>query len=242
MNANPNITSYRMHELTRDAAMRTAARQRLAHEAAGASPVRVHELLARRSLRIAAALVAFVLLMLAAQSASAQALHDDGGGEPYHPALVSFRLGIYYQLKGDHERAVAEFSGTIAAFPMVAEAWAARADSFLALEAFEEALADYDEAIALAPDLVSAVTMRGHTYRQMGETEAALADYSNAIGQMPAYPEPHAGLAAAYELQGRLGDALAEYETYLTLAGPEADPLVSARATELRQTVAAGAA
>ncbi len=237
MNANPNLTSYRMHELTRDAAMQTAAHERLAREASGGLPVSVHDLLARRSLRIAAALFAIILLMLAVQPASAQALHDDGGGEPYHPALVNFRLGIYYQLTGDHQRAVAEFSETIAAFPMIAEAWAARADSYLALEDFDLALADYDEAIALAPNLVSALTMRGHTYRQVGEAEAAQADYANAIRQMPEYPEPHAGLAAAYELQGRLSDALSEYEIYLTLAGLDANSLVSAHTADLREIV-----
>lgn len=240
MNANPNTTSYRMHELTRDRAMLAANRVRLAHEASDSSPVSFSSFLNRPSLRIAVALIITVMLLAVAAQTDAQAMVD-GGNEAYHPALVSFRVGIYYQDRGRHDEAIEQFSATIEAFPMIAEAWSARADSYLALGEFELAIADYDAAVALAPELVSALNMRGDAYRLTGVFELATADYLNAIEQMPEYAAPHAGLAATYEAQLLHLQAIAEYELYLTLAGEDADPVVLVRATELKRLVLTGA-
>ena len=241
MNAEPNFASFRMHELTRSNAMQAADRVRLAHEATGHSPVQLSDLLNRPSLRIAIALVITVILLAAASlPASAQDMIETGN-EPSHPGLVSFRVGIYYQINERHSEAIAEFSATVEAFPMIAEAWSARADSYLALGEFDLAIADYNAAVELAPNLVSALAMRGDAYRLSGSFDEAIADYSNAIGQMPEYAVPHAGLAAAFEALGQHDDAIAEYSVYLDLAGEEADPLIVAHVTELTQVVMAKA-
>lgn len=242
MNANPNTTSYRMHELTRDRALQSADQERLAHEANGTTPAGFGDLLNRRSLRIAVALIIAVVLLTVAAQADAQALIDSGASEPYHPALVNFRVGIYYQNSGRHAEAVTEFSATIEAFPMIAEAWSARGDSYFALGEYELAIADYATAVEVAPNLVSALNMRGDAYRLIGEFELAAADYINAIGQLPEYPAPHAGLAAAFEAMSQHSDAVSEYSIYLELAGEDADPLIAAHAAELQQAAAVGAA
>ncbi len=223
MNANLNNTSYRMHELTRDSAMQAADAHRLAFEATGVESLTVHSLMARRSLRIAIALlIAVVLLALGTQASNAQALTDPGTTEAYHPALVSFRMGIYYQSSGQHSQAIEAFSETIDAFPMVAAAWAARADSYFALGEYALAIVDYTEAVAIASDFVSALNMRADAYQLIGAFELAVADYQNAIAQMPEYAAPHAGLAAAYNMLGQLDEAQAEHAVYLRLVGPNA--------------------
>jgi len=239
MNANLNTASYRMHELTRDNAMQAADHERLAHEVTGHSPAQFSELLNRPSLRIAIALlIAVIVLAAAALPASAQDLVE-AGNESGHPALVNFRVGIYYQNNGRHAEAIEEFSATVEAFPMIAEAWAARADSYLAVGEFELAIADYSAAVELAPNLVSALSMRGDAYRLSGSFDEAVADYSNAISQMPEYAVPHAGLAATFEALGQHTNAIAEYSAYLQLAGADADPLIVAHAAELSQVVMA---
>jgi tetratricopeptide (TPR) repeat protein len=240
MNANLNQTSYRMHELTRDAAMQSAEAQRLAREATSAQTVALAGLLHRRALRIAAALVLITLaLALATQPASAQAITDAGTNEPYHPALVSFRVGIYYQEQGRHAEAVQEFSTTVEAFPMIAEAWAARADSLGALGEYTLAIDDYSMAVQIAPNLVSALNMRGLAYQQIGAFELAADDFQNAIGQMPEYAAPHAGLAETWIALGQYDAAIREYDAYLALAGSDADFALVSRAAALRQNVAA---
>ncbi|HYO87845.1 MAG TPA: tetratricopeptide repeat protein [Candidatus Limnocylindrales bacterium] len=223
MDANLNTTSYRMHELTRDNAMQAAEAHRLAQQAHSTAPLSARVASIRGPLQVAAVLLMVVILLaLGTQSAGAQALIETGTNEPYHPALVAFRMGIYYQNSGDHARAVEAFSETIVAFPMIAEAWAARGDSYSAAGAYALALADYNEAIVRAPNLVSALNMRGDALRVLGEVEQAVADYQNAIEQMPEYAAPHAGLAVAYEMLGQADEAQAEHAVYLRLVGPEA--------------------
>jgi hypothetical protein len=59
--------------------------------------------------------VVAVLLWTTAAPSFAQAptsAHSDPGDtEIYHPALVSFRVGCYYQFKCDQPHAIAEFTG-----------------------------------------------------------------------------------------------------------------------------------
>lgn len=154
MNANLNHTSYRMHELARDAALQSAEQHRMAREASGAAPLSLAGLLERRAVRMALAVaVLFVALALATASAHAQtvALAEPGTNEPYHPALVSFRIGIYYQDSGRHEEAVAMFTEMVEAFPRIAEGWVARADSYAALGEYALAIDDYTAAVTAAP-------------------------------------------------------------------------------------------
>ena len=244
MNANLNHTSYRMHELTRDAALQSADSHRLAREATalpGRSPAAPF---GRRVVRLALAVaLLFVALAVVTGSAHAQsaALAEPGTSEPYHPALVSFRIGIYYQDSGRHEEAVVMFTGMVEAFPSVAEGWAARADSYHALGEYTLAIADYTRAVELAPNLVSALTMRGNALQSIGAFELAVADYQNAIGQMPEYAAPHAGLAEACAHLGLQPEAVAELDAYRMLAGADADLEWIARISDLQPVAEAGA-
>jgi tetratricopeptide (TPR) repeat protein len=244
MNANLNHTSYRMHELTRDAALQSADAHRLAREGTVSASRSLAGQFGRRAVRMALA-VALLVVSLATITGSAHgqsaALAEPGTSEPYHPALVSFRIGIYYQDSGRHDEAVAMFTEMVEAFPSIAEGWAARADSYNALGEYTLAIADYTTAVELAPNLVSALNMRGNAFRSIGAFEQAVADYENAVGQMPEYAAPHGGLAEAYALMGRQPEALAEMGVYSALAGADADPEVIARVSALQQQALAAA-
>lgn len=170
----------------------------------------------------------------------AQDLADAGSSEPYHPGMVHYRLGIYFQLKGDHLRAIDEFSQTIEMMPTMGYAFAARGDSYAALGAYESAVIDYTESIGMYPDLVSALYTRGRAYAALGETALAIADYNNAIRQMPAYANPYWGIGDLLFDMGEYMDALDQYRVYV-LAEAVPAPVVQARVAFLETMVAAGA-
>jgi tetratricopeptide (TPR) repeat protein len=132
-----------------------------------------------------------VLLGLGASPLFAQDINDEGMTEPYHPALVQFRMGYYYQLQGNHEQAIEEFSLVIEPFPQLDSSYSARGDSYAALGEYTLAIADYDAALELTPSFASVLYMRGRVYAATGEIELANADYANAIQQVPDYALPY---------------------------------------------------
>lgn len=164
-----------------------------------------------------------VLVLWVGWTASALAaqeitLPDSGSTEPYHPGLVSFRVGIYFYERRDYERALQEFTITTDGLPNWGIGFAARGDTYSALGEYELAIADYDRAIDLYPDYVSALYTRGRAYHALGDLERAVADYTNAINQMPGYALPYWGLADVLLTQGNVTSALSNYHLYVSLS------------------------
>lgn len=186
-------------------------------------------------------LVALVALVFGNVGFSfAQDLVDAGSSEPYHPGLVTYRVGLYHQQHGDHNQAIAEFTQTIDGLPNMGFAYAARGDSYAALGAYETAIADYSMAIRIYPDYVSALYTRGRAYAALGETELAADDYANAIRQMPDYPNPYWGLGDLLYETGAYTGALEQYQAYVIAEGAPVE-IMQVRIAFLETMVAAGA-
>jgi tetratricopeptide (TPR) repeat protein len=162
---------------------------------------------------------------------------DAGTDAPSHPALIHYRLGSYYQLQGDHERAIAEFSLTIEGMPGLGYAWAARGNNYMALGDYDQAISDYSQAIEIFPDYVSALYTRGRAYAAAGEPTLAMADYRNAIAQMPKYPYPYWGMGDLYYDLGQPELAMASYRLYLSV-NETPDAFVVARYDQLQADAA----
>jgi tetratricopeptide (TPR) repeat protein len=156
-------------------------------------------------------------------------LIDPGKSEPNQPGAVQYRIGVFYQLRGEHQRAIAEFTQTTEAMPGNGYAWAARGDSYAALGDYKQAIEDYNEAIRIYPDYVSALYTRARAYASLDQAELALADYANAIRQMPDYPNLYWGLGDLYFDAGQAAQALENYQMYLTLVGLSPDQRVLER-------------
>ncbi len=179
----------------------------------------------RRSLRrvfqqiFAATLVTAVVLTSAAPSfaqsqAESGALSDPGPAEVYSPALVSYRVGYYYQFKGDQQQAIAKFTEAIEVLPNYAYAYAARGDSYALIGEYQAAIDDYTVAISIYPDYVSALKTRGVAYAAIGAYELALADFDNAITQMPTYADAYRAAGDVYTLRGDTDEAIKYYRSY----------------------------
>jgi tetratricopeptide (TPR) repeat protein len=172
-------------------------------------------------------LLLIAVLTLNISLSRAQDRIDADDHEPSHPGLVHYRLGNYYQLKGNHVRAIAEFSLTIEGLPSMGYAYSARARSYAAMGDYEHAVADYSQAIDLYPDYVSALYGRGRAYAALSEPALAFADYRNAMAQMPDYPLPYWGLGDLYFDAGEYVKAAENYQFYLSnTSHPAAEVLV----------------
>ena len=253
MNANLNSDNfqYRLNQTSRDDALRAAKNQRLAQIATEPTTRRslfagLHQWL-RQSIRVqssshhhlrglqrlphfivAVTFMITVLLATASPShAQAQAqsgAHSDPGpAEVYSPALVSYRIGYYYQFKGDQQQAIAKFTEAIEVLPNYAYAFAARGDSYALIGEFQAAIDDYTVAIGIYPDYVSALKTRGIAYAAIGEYELALADFDNAITQMPTYADAYRAASDVYTLRGDTDEAVKYYRSYAQYASDTLD-------------------
>ena len=246
---------YRLNQTSRDEALRAAENQRLAQIAtepatrrslfAGlrhlfrrtqpAQPSSIRHLRGLRQvlhLMLAATFVVTLLWTTAAPS-FAQALPgahtNPGNTEAYHPALVSYRVGYYYQMEGDQPRAIAKFTEAIELLPNYAYAYAARGDSYSLIGAYRAAIDDYTVAIGIYPDYVSALTTRGSAYTAIGAYNLALADFDNAIAQMPTYAQAYRAAGDVHYLLGEADEAFNCYRRYVQYTSAAADALVTAR-------------
>jgi tetratricopeptide (TPR) repeat protein len=72
----------------------------------------------RRWIMIGLAIVLMVVMLFAGyQSAFAQERVDPGQGEPFHDAMLAYRVGIYFLNKGDYDRAVEKLSEAVTQMP-----------------------------------------------------------------------------------------------------------------------------
>jgi tetratricopeptide (TPR) repeat protein len=184
--------------------------------------------------KMLAVLLALIITFAAATPTRAQSDLIDPGETPLNSrALANYHVGVFYQAREDHERAIAEFTRAIDGLPGFGYALAARGDSYAAVGSYDDAIRDYSHALGIYPDFVSVLYARGRAYAALGESDLAIGDYVNAIGQMPEYANPYWGLGDLYYEAGEYAGALENYQRYVVLDS-NPDTQVLARVTHLR--------
>jgi len=100
--------------------------------------------------------------------------------------------GWCYAAKGQHDRAIADFTRAIERFT-VTDTWVyrERAKSFWATEDLERALDDLDEALQLRPDDLSVHLLRADLLMEMGDHEALTREADQLRKLLPNHPGPH---------------------------------------------------
>ena len=95
-----------------------------------------------------AILLVVVMLFAGYQSAFAQDQVDPGQGEPFHDAMLAYRVGTYFLNKGDYDRAVEKLSEAVAQMPGWAfEVEPGYADMYWTLGEALEGAGHYGEAL-----------------------------------------------------------------------------------------------
>ena len=123
-----------------------------------------------------------------AQSISqAQPIVDPGQPEP-GAELVHYGVGVYFQSRGSHERAIPEFTAAIEALPLAGDAYAARADSYVSLKQYAPAVADYTQVLVLNGEDPLTCAKRAFAFAALGDQDAAQQDFERVMAMSSASP------------------------------------------------------
>ena len=85
--------------------------------------------------------------------------------------------GRAYQAKGDHGRAIADFSKIVTQQPKWSKGYCHRADAYLAKDENDHAIADFTACLKMNPRHPEAYNGRAKAYRRKGDYGSAIADY-----------------------------------------------------------------
>ncbi len=125
-------------------------------------------------------------------------------------AVAHHNRGLAYAVKGDLDRAIADFSEAIRLDPKDVWSYHNRGLAYAAKGDFDRAIADYSEAIRLDPKDVLAYKNRGGAYLYSGALPKALADFNQAseLGPKNAYTALWVDIVSKRSnLPSRLADA-----------------------------------
>jgi tetratricopeptide (TPR) repeat protein len=125
--------------------------------------------------------------------------------------------GVAYRLKGDHERAVADYAQAIKLNPKFAAAFNNRGVAYDHKGDYDRAIADYDQAIKLKPDYADAYINRGIAYRNKEQLDRAIADYDQAIKLESDCALAYYHRGNLYEKAGNKHSAIADFRKSLEL-------------------------
>lgn len=103
-------------------------------------------------------------------------------------AIAYYNRGSSYGLKGEYDRAIADFDDAIRLDPKYARAYSNRAFYLDAKGEYDRAIADFNTAIRIEPSAIRHVN-RGATHYNMKNYDPAIADYTAALR----YEPNHAG-------------------------------------------------
>jgi tetratricopeptide (TPR) repeat protein len=91
------------------------------------------------------------------------------------------KRGIAYYMKGEFDRAIADYTKAIALDAKNAKAYYNRGLAYHEKGEVDRAIANYTKAIALDPNFALAYNNRGVAYAMKGDKEQAIADFRKAL-------------------------------------------------------------
>jgi tetratricopeptide (TPR) repeat protein len=94
-------------------------------------------------------------------------------------------------MKGQSDKAIADFTETIRLDPQYARAYLGRGSSWLAKREFDKALADAEAAIRIDPHDPTVLHARGRMRSEVGHFEGAIADFTEAVRLNPRYAQAY---------------------------------------------------
>lgn len=169
---------------------------------------------------------AVILLVLAIGCSSGQKKADP------ERARVCYEEGLDEQEKGQHEDAVEKFTDALGYNPTYADAYAARAWSWLQMRDMEKpphptrvlvdkAFSDYTAAVSANPTFADAYFSRAMIFCSRARYQDAVADLLVCSRYKPKDPEPHLLMGEIYEnkFENQIVLAMKHYEEYVKLGG-----------------------
>jgi tetratricopeptide (TPR) repeat protein len=131
-------------------------------------------------------------------------------------AIAYYNRGNDYQAKGEHDKAIADYTESIKLDPQ-ASAYNNRGFSYSRTGKLDLAIADYDQTLKLKPDHEFAYYNRGWAYSEKGDHVRALMDYNRAVARTPEDAATYNDRGHSYAELGDLDNALADFEKAIAL-------------------------
>jgi tetratricopeptide (TPR) repeat protein len=131
--------------------------------------------------------------------------------------MIYINRGTAYLFKGDHDRALTDFSDAIKLQPNHIFAYFNRAAVYSAKQDYDHALDDLNQVIKLQPDFALAYMRRGIVYDFKGDTDRALTDLNQAIKLQPNFALSHGWRGEIYAKRDDHDRAIADYSEVIKL-------------------------
>ncbi len=130
---------------------------------------------------------------------------------------IYYNRGANYGRKGEHDRALEDYSKAIELKPDYADAYHDRGVTYGRKGEYDRALENFSKAIELKPDDADAYHNRGVAYNKKGEHDRALEDFSKAIELKPDYAEAYNNRGLSYNRKGEYDRALEDHNKAIEL-------------------------
>ena len=147
--------------------------------------------------------------------------------------------GIAYRLKGDHERAIADYDQALKLAPS-AEGYFNRGNAHLAKRDYDRAIDDYNQATKLKSDFAAAFDNRCWARAVLGVLKPALADCNQALRLMPKNAATLGSRAFVFLKMSRFDAAVSDYDAALQINPKGAFALYGRGLARLKNDDAAG--
>ena len=108
---------------------------------------------------------------------SCTALIESGAETPRALAIAYNNRGNAYNVKGDYDRAIADYNESIKADPNYAKPLNNRGSAYQKLGQYKRAIEDFDRSIRLDPKSAPVFANRAELYGKLGDYQRALRDY-----------------------------------------------------------------
>ncbi len=131
--------------------------------------------------------------------------------------------GKAYSQRGEHGKAVDDFSHAIQVMPNSADAYNNRGNEYGDLKQYEKGIEDLNQSIKLRPHFVEAYNNRAHLYMSVGMMKEAEDDFNKALEMNPDYAGGWYNRGNLYRKTGEYAKAVADYTQALKLKPGMAD-------------------
>jgi tetratricopeptide (TPR) repeat protein len=130
--------------------------------------------------------------------------------------LTYYHRGFAYSKKGQHDKAIADYTKAIELGPPNERIYQARASSYESTKEYDKAIWDLDKAVAIAPGEYSYLS-RARFYRNRGRYDEAIADCGKVIELAPEKTSAYLFRSGAYYEKGAFGDSVRDYRKLIDL-------------------------
>ncbi len=116
----------------------------------------------------------------------------------YPVAEAYYNRAIEYELKGNYETSIEDYTKAVKIYGLFAQAYNNRGNIYYKLKKYDLAMEDYDMVLKINPDLAKTYRNRGMIYVIKGQYDKAIKDFSEALKLEPDYIEAYQNRGTAY--------------------------------------------